>query len=225
MGYEAKLRNAKLSYYKGDFQLAQEHLDILKQATTREIANDAMDLSMRIKENIAYDTAGIALQQFASIELLLVQNKVDLALTRLDEFVKPEKVKMSKEEAFSRNYTPANPTTDQSDSIWVEIPSQASTSILDDVYWLEANLRMKRGEFDLALVQLERIVTEFGDDVLADDATFTRGDIYENYLKNKVKAMEIYRAFLDKYPGSVYAAEARKRYRILRGDFQEKVVN
>jgi len=33
--------------------------------------------------------------------------------------------------------------------------------------------------------------------------------------------MEIYRDFLNKYPGSVYAAEARKRYRTLRGDFTE----
>jgi len=54
LGYEAKLRNAKLSYYKGEFRLAQEHLDILKQATTRENCNDAMDLSMRIKENTAF---------------------------------------------------------------------------------------------------------------------------------------------------------------------------
>ncbi|HEY0769606.1 MAG TPA: tetratricopeptide repeat protein, partial [Sphingobacteriaceae bacterium] len=36
VGYEAKLRNAKLSYYKANFKLAQEHLDILKEATTRE---------------------------------------------------------------------------------------------------------------------------------------------------------------------------------------------
>ena len=55
LGYEAKLRNAKLSYYKGDFQLSQEHLDILKEATTREIANDAMALSILIKDNIALD--------------------------------------------------------------------------------------------------------------------------------------------------------------------------
>jgi len=30
------LRNAKLYYFQGDFKLAQEHLDILKEATTRE---------------------------------------------------------------------------------------------------------------------------------------------------------------------------------------------
>src|SRR6185503_14008865 len=80
LGYEAKLRNAKLSYYKGDFRLAQEHLDILKQATTREIANDAMDLSMLIKENTAFDTVGAAMKLFAAAELDLVQNKTAIAL-------------------------------------------------------------------------------------------------------------------------------------------------
>lgn len=247
LGYEAKLRNARLSYYKGDFQLAQEHLDILKQATTREIANDAMDLSMRIKENIAIDTAGVALSEYASIELLLAQNKTSEALLRLNQFQEGRMVKMSKWDAFLKNLWPSKNRSEMTpeeikeleawikdkeksankggDSVMVRDRSMVSQTILDDVYWLEANLRMKRGEFDLALVQLEKIVTEFGDDVLADDAAFTQGDIYENYLKNKDKAMEIYRAFLDKYPGSVYAAEARKRYRTLRGDFQEKVVN
>jgi hypothetical protein len=85
VGYEAKLRNAKLSYYKGDFRLAQEHLDILKQATTREIANDALELSMRIKENIAFDSVGEALQYYAAIELLLYQNKTDLALQKIED--------------------------------------------------------------------------------------------------------------------------------------------
>lgn len=192
LGYEAKLRNAKLSYYKGDFRLAQEHLDILKQATTREIANDAMELSMRIKENTAFDSVGAALKEYAAIELLLVQNKTDEALQRLKVFTTNDEV---------------------------------ASTIKDDVYWLEANLRMQRGEFDQAIVLLEKIVIEFNNDILADDAYFTEGDIYEHYLKNKEKAMEIYRTFLDKYPGSVYVAEARKRFRNLRGDFQEKIVN
>ena len=78
VGYEAKLRNAKLSYYKGDFRLAQEHLDILKQATTREIANDALELSMRIKENIAFDSVGAALKEYASIELFSIKIRLTM---------------------------------------------------------------------------------------------------------------------------------------------------
>ncbi len=188
LGFEAKLKNAKLSYFKGDFLLAQEHLDILKQATTREIANDAMELSMRIKENTTFDTTGTALKEYASIELLMAQNKIDEALTRLSGFSE----------------------------------KNSDNQIKDDVYWLEASLRMKKGEFDEAFALCEKIVTEFGEDVLADDAYFMEGEIQERYLKNKEKAMEIYREFLTRYPGSVYVAEARKRYRLLRGDFAEQ---
>lgn len=194
IGYEAKLKNAKLSYYKGDFRLAQEHLDILKEATTREIANDALDLSMRIKENIALDSAGQALKEYASIELMLYQNKTDEALAQL------EKLK----QGFSASGA-----------------AVSNQTILDDVYWLEANIRMKRGEFESSIGLLQKIRDEFPDDILADDAYFLQGEIYERQLKNREKAMEIYREFLNKYPGSVYAAEARKRYRTMRGDFAE----
>jgi tetratricopeptide (TPR) repeat protein len=187
LGYDAKLRNAKLSYYRGDFRLAQEHLDILKEATTREIANDAMELSMRIKENTALDTVGIAMKLYAAAELDLVQNKLQPALEKLDQIEK-------------------------------EFPHH---SLTDDVYWLRANLKMKEGKFEEAILFLQKILTEYGEDVLADDALFIEGDIYEFQLRDKDKAMEIYRSILDKFPGSVYAAEARKRYRQLRGDFAD----
>ena len=197
VGYEAKLRNAKLSYYKGDFRLAQEHLDILKQATTREIANDALQLSMRIKENIAFDSTGAALKDYAAIELLLYQNKTEDALKKIEDLKQGE----------STGGT-----------------SISNQSILDDVYWLEANIRMQRGEFDNSIALLQRILDEYGEDILADDAYFLQGEIYERQLGDKDKAMEIYRNFLTKYPGSVYAAEARKRYRQLRGDFSGQQV-
>ena len=197
VGYEAKLRNAKLSYYKGDFQLAQEHLDILKQATTREIANDALELSMRIKENIAFDSTGAALKDYALIELLLYQNKTDDALDKI------EKLKQGISSSGS---------------------SISNRTILDDVYWLEANIRMKKGEFDKSISLLQKIIDDYGDDILADDAYFLQGEIYERQLGNKEKAMEIYSDFLTKYAGSVYAAEARKRYRQLRGDFNGQPV-
>ena len=192
VGYEAKLKNAKLSYYKGDFRLAQEHLDILKQATTREIANDALDLSMRIKENVAIDSTGEALKQYASVELLLYQNKTEEALKKIE---------------FLKQGTSGTGV------------SFSNQTILDDVYFLEANIRMQRGEFEKSIALLQKIIDDYGDDILADDAYFLQGEIYERQLKNKDKAMEIYRDFLSKYPGSVFAAEARKRFRQLRGDF------
>ena len=213
LGYEAKLRNAKLSYYKGDFRLAQEHLDILKQATTREIANDAMELSMLIKENTAFDSTGVALKEFAAIELLLYQNKTQEALQKIS-FLKQE------HEPFVKTSNSPGIKIDSTRTGAVyRTGTIQTTSILDDVYWLEANLRMKQGEFEKSIELLQKILDAYGDDILADDAYFLQGEIYESQLRNKDKAMEIYRTFLDKYAGSVYAAEARKRYRTLRGDF------
>jgi TolA-binding protein len=79
---------------------------------------------------------------------------------------------------------------------------------------------MKMGDFDTSLGLLQNILDQYPDDILADDAYFLQGEIYERHLKNLTKAMEIYREFLTRYPGSVYAAEARKRFRLLRGDFE-----
>ncbi|RSK37658.1 tetratricopeptide repeat protein [Hymenobacter metallilatus] len=84
LGYEAKLRNARLNYFAGDFKLAQSHLDILKQATSREIANDAMQLSLLITDNTAMDTAGVALRDYAAVEQQVFQNKIPEALRGLD---------------------------------------------------------------------------------------------------------------------------------------------
>ena len=225
LGYEAKLRNAKLSYYKGDFKLAQEQLDILKQATTREIANDAMDLSMRIKENTAFDTVGAALKEFALIEHLVAQNKINEALPRLNNFSPRKQMWLTPTELFELNWKGKIIETKNGRSLIEVIDTTNSRAIQDDVYWLEANLRMKQGQFKESILLLERILLQFPDEILADDAYFLEGDIYENNLKQKEKAMEIYRTFLDKYPGSVYAAEARKRFRTLRGDFEEKKIN
>lgn len=93
-----------------------------------------------------------------------------------------------------------------------------NSPLLDDLLWMEANIRMKLGEFDASLKLLQMIIENFADDVLADDALFTSAEIYERHLNNKEKAMEIYRDFLTRFPGSVFVAEARKRFRILRGD-------
>jgi TolA-binding protein len=95
------------------------------------------------------------------------------------------------------------------------------SAILDDVYWLEADIRMKQGKFQIAIGLLQKILDQYPDDILADDAYFLQGEIYERQLGDKTKAMVIYREFLNKFPGSVYAAEARKRFRQLRGDFSD----
>ena len=185
LGYSAKLKNAELSYYKGDFKLAQEHLDILKEATTREIANDAMALSLLIKDNTVLDTTDFAMRQFANIELLLYQNNSREAQIQIDSM----------------------------------LISYKGHSLVDELLWLKSDLLKKEGKFLETLDLLNSIVTEYANDILADNAYFMIAEIYDRQLGEKERAMEYYRNFLTKYPGSIFVAEARKRFRELRGDF------
>ena len=84
LGHEARFRNAKLSYYAGDFQWAQAQFDILKASTSKLISNDALDLSIFIMDNLGLDTTAEALQLYADADLLVFQNKFGEAFSKLD---------------------------------------------------------------------------------------------------------------------------------------------
>ena len=84
LGHEARFRNARLSYFRGDFEWAQSQFDVLKASTSRLIANDALDLSVFIMDNLGLDTSALALQTYADAELLVFQNKFDDAFATLD---------------------------------------------------------------------------------------------------------------------------------------------
>ncbi|MCC9136692.1 tetratricopeptide repeat protein [Pontibacter silvestris] len=184
IGHEAKLRNARLNYYKGDFELAQAYLDILKLATSREIANDAMDLSLLITDNTGLDTSTVAMQEYAAIDLLVFQNKLDEALTKLDEMLQ-------------------------------KFPGH---SLTDEIYLQKASIYERVGDFNQSVANLEKIVSNPQYDILSDDALYKMAFIYEENLQDKEKAQQLYNDLLVKHQGSIYVAEARKRFRKLRGD-------
>ena len=84
IGHEAKFKNAKVFYYDGEFEYAKAQLDVLKASTTKLIANDAMQLALLLQDNLGIDTTEAPVQMFANADLLLKQNKLELALTQLD---------------------------------------------------------------------------------------------------------------------------------------------
>jgi tetratricopeptide (TPR) repeat protein len=87
LGHEARFRNAKLSYYNGDFQWAQSQFDVLKSSTSKLIANDALDLSVFIMDNLGLDTTDTALRLYAHADLLTFQNRFGEAFGKLDSLL------------------------------------------------------------------------------------------------------------------------------------------
>lgn len=188
LGHEARFRNARLSFYIGEFEWARAQLDVLKAATSKLIANDAMQMSLLISDNIEADSITLALASYARADLLLFRNRPDQALAVLD-------------------------------SVLLAFPGH---SITDNVLMKKAEIRMKQGDFAAAEALWNELLAQYPDDILADDALYSLASLYEVHLKDTEKAKEAYQKLMLDYPGSLYVVEARKRYRTLRGDFQQE---
>ena len=87
IGHEAKFRRARISYFQGEFDWAQAQLDVLKASTSKLIANNAMDLSLLITDNMGLDTSTHAMQMYARAEFLAFQNKWEASTNTLDSLL------------------------------------------------------------------------------------------------------------------------------------------
>jgi len=104
------------------------------------------------------------------------------------------------------------------DSIDVKYPNN---SLTDDILMAKARLFIQQKNYADAVPLLKKIAEEHSFDLWADDAVFMLGDIYENQLNDKEKAKIYYQKIITDYAGSLYINEARKRFRVLRGDKNE----
>ena len=85
LGSLAKFKNAKLSYYNHDFLWAKSQLDVLRASTSKLIANDAMELSLLISDNMEEDSSFTMLEKYAAADLLLYRNLLDSAWNAFDD--------------------------------------------------------------------------------------------------------------------------------------------
>lgn len=84
LGEMARFKNAKLAYYRGDFEWAQSQLEIIKGASSELTANDAIELSVFIMEHLNLDTTAAAMKLFSDADLLRFQNRDEEAITKMD---------------------------------------------------------------------------------------------------------------------------------------------
>lgn len=84
IGNEAKYRAARLSFYQGNFNYAKSQADVLKASTSQLIANDALNLSLLISDNLQSKTDSGALKMYADAEMLQFRNQPVQALAKLD---------------------------------------------------------------------------------------------------------------------------------------------
>ncbi|RDC54838.1 hypothetical protein DU508_20290 [Pedobacter chinensis] len=184
IGNEARFRSAKLSFYQGNFDYSNGQCQVLKAATSQLIANDALNLSLLITDNIQTPTDSNALKMYADAEMLIFRNLPAQAIKKLD-------------------------------SIAIAFPNHG---LADAVLMTKARILIKSNDFQKAADILKKVTEEFKDGIWTDDALFTLGDLYEKKLNDIAQAQLYFQKLITDYPGSMFSAEARKRFRSLRGD-------
>jgi len=99
---EATFKIAKTSFYKGDFDWAKTQLKVLKTATSKLIANDALQLHLLIGDNMQaeVDSTHTALKQFAKADLLAYQKKNTEAISLLNTILAENKGQAIEDDAL-----------------------------------------------------------------------------------------------------------------------------
>tara|TARA_Y100000385_G_scaffold281712_2_gene334975 strand:+ start:11752 stop:13665 length:1914 start_codon:yes stop_codon:yes gene_type:complete len=179
IGHEAKLKNAKVFYYAGEFDWAATRLDVLKSATSKLISNDAIDLSLFISEMRDEDTLGFTLRKFAGADLYVYQGKLDSALFLLNKIENNPSAYISKEYALFK----------------------------------KAQILVKLGNVKEADSVYNLLISLYPTSFKTDNALYERAELLRT-TNNLEEAKKLYLIIMTDYPESIFAAKARKIYRI-----------
>lgn len=76
----------------------------------------------------------------------------------------------------------------------------------------------KAGDFNAALNLYKSILDNHADGIYVDEALYYSADIYNLSLKEPEKAKPLYEKMIFEHQDSIHFVEARKKYRLLRGD-------
>jgi len=174
MGQDAKFRNAKFSYYTGDFEFAKSQLLVLKTATTQLIANDALNLSLLVTDNLAADSAGKALKVYAKADMLIFAQEPEKAMVVLDSInvlypdnVLADDISMAKARIYiqQKNY---NEAITHLKKIFTEHPTDLWAD--DAVYMLADIYDNQLNDKEQAKAFYQKIITDYPGSLWINDA-------------------------------------------------------
>lgn len=184
IAHQALYKTAMVSFYQGNFKYAKSQADVLKASTSQLIANDALNLSLLIGDNLQSPQDSLPLKLFADADLLQFINRDHEAIIKLD-------------------------------SINVKFPNNG---LGDAILMSKSKIYMKQAKYAQAAAVLGQVITHYAGGIWTDDALFTLAHLQETVLNDKEAAKKNYQQLMTNYPGSMFSAEARKRFRNLRDD-------
>ncbi|MDB5120502.1 MAG: hypothetical protein JWN56_1720 [Sphingobacteriales bacterium] len=173
-GQEAKFRNSKLSYYQADFTWAKAQLDILKGSTSQLIANDAMNLSLLISDNLQTAADTQALKKIALADLYIFKNQQEKALLILDSIQQKfpsspliDDIMMNRAKIFLKKNSyqeSINELKKIIENYSFDIWADDAIFMMGDIYETKLNDPVKASQF------YQQLITDFPGSVLVTEA-------------------------------------------------------
>jgi len=88
----------------------------------------------------------------------------------------------------------------------------------DDILFKKGEIYTKQKKYDEAISAYQSIIDNHKEEIRCDNAIYNLASLYEIQLEQPEKAEALYKTLFIDFSNSTLAVDARKRYRILRGD-------
>ncbi|MFH6602707.1 tetratricopeptide repeat protein [Maribacter algicola] len=111
-----------------------------------------------------------------------------------------------------------NKTKEAIDELEVILQNHKGEKIEDETLLKQGELLESTKDYEAALFNYQKITEFYGNGILADDAHFAMAELYRKVLGEPEKAKTHYEKIIYNYQDSYYFPQARKNFRILRGD-------
>lgn len=162
---QARYKNALLSLFLGEIGWAEAQVEVLKAATDKAIANDAIQLSLYIKECNKYDSTGYILRSYGKIRQQMSFGSDSIAVLMTDSLL--QNISEPDILAFlslqKANLFLLQAKNKEAEAVLEELVSDyRDTFVADEALWRLAQLQKKQADkYEKAMESYKLLITKY----------------------------------------------------------------
>ena len=154
----------------------------------------------------------------SSTSQLIANDALDLKLLISDNKYEDSLQTSLKYYAKADLYAFQNKTDDAISLLDKILEEHKTENIISQTLFQQAKLYEKKKQYTKAEANYQEIITNYSDGILADDAHYYLAELYNTHLAKPDQAKELYEKIIFEFQDSIYFIEARRMFRMLRGD-------
>ena len=154
----------------------------------------------------------------SSTSQLIANDALDLKLLISDNKYEDSLQTALKYYAKADLYAFQNKTDDAISLLDKILEEHKTENIISQTLFQQAKLYEKKKQYTKAEANYQEIITNYSDGILADDAHYYLAELYNTHLAKPEQAKELYEKIIFEFQDSIYFIEARRMFRMLRGD-------